>query len=180
MSNVKRYEFQLIDDTYVLIQGVDVDTLVKILAGVQAAKNYADTAGKSGKSYVEHVGEMRSSEYAVQATWYFDNLEAYYKSILNVPVTKRSGSCVYFLEHPMYPTLIKIGHTNSLNRRSQELAAANIGLPVKVVAFAQLAQRQDFEASLHLMFAGVRVVGEWFRRERVVSFLSYCRAIRKD
>ncbi len=158
--------------------GIGVSDIDSLLVGLKLARDYSANVNalNLSVSYVEHIGQIQSSEFAQQAKWNFELLDTYYSFLGNATQRNSSGSCVYFLEHPLYPTLIKIGHTNDLNRRSQELAVANCGLPVKVIAFAQLQQRQDFEAALHLMFSRVRVVGEWFRREPVIAFLNYCRS----
>lgn len=178
-TNIRNFSLQLINDYYVLLKEdeINLETLDRIIKGLQAARNYIAASPLSDKSYLEHIGEVQSSEMAAKAKWFFgDATHPYW----NGRSKKPSGDCVYFIEHPLYPTLIKIGHTKSLSRRTKEIAAMGSNLPVQVVAFAKTKNRQLFELSLHLMFSRDRITGEWFRRTGVISFLNYCRMIGQD
>lgn len=128
------------------------------------------------QDYIEHIGATETSAIAARpdAKWMIAPDARYtYNGKNRRNPRYLSGECVYFVEHPVFPGLAKIGSTDDLFRRSKELYREHALRPVTTLAFIQTPLFRALEAYLHMAFASQRREGEWFRLERVLWFLRY-------
>lgn len=90
---------------------------------------------------------------------------------------RASGPCVYFLEHPTHPGLVKIGSTTQLARRLASYER-ELGSPITVLAYIRIPGHRDLERSLHAYLDHARINpgrrnrNEWFSRDAVTAFLT--------
>jgi hypothetical protein len=95
----------------------------------------------------------------------------------NINDKRNSGECVYFIQNPPNPHLIKIGRTFNLKQRMKafywDIARGQYHL--NCVAIIKTPAYTALENSLHRMFAQVRIDGEWFHSKPVLSFIDQFR-----
>lgn len=82
---------------------------------------------------------------------------------------------IYFLKERCSDYQIKIGYTNNIRKRLQDLQSGN---PRKLEVMAIIEGDCDFERVLHNHFREYKTTGEWFKPSK--SILKYIRAIKKD
>lgn len=72
------------------------------------------------------------------------------------------GEYVYLIQDTDISGYIKIGHTNNLVRRLNEIGATKGSVQVRLIHFIRCTNRIHTERSLHKLFKKKRIRGEWF------------------
>ena len=78
---------------------------------------------------------------------------------------------VYFMVAKEYPSLIKIGKTKDVSRRSKEVSAEHFETETEILHILFCKKALEVEYMLHLHLDEHRVFGEWFNKEAVLKFI---------